>query len=226
MFDFEIINNSKIYIIGLLFSQVTFGILFFLSLINVIFILGLVYFSWYLYRKFGLILFVFGFFYLLKNTLVSYMKSLIDDNSKNSLYNSQRINLCLDFSTVSLVLSFLFIFFIYHDNEITKIYSKIYQNIFSLKILFDLALVFHYTYEMYEQNKSNYLISFDMNIHLILLILLIHYFIIFIFLFLKINLLLDITELNNMFESTVMMINKKEYNKNTPIFEIRTYKVF
>jgi len=225
-FDFEIIEKSKKFILLMIFSQIIVGWILFTDLFQILIVLFVIFLFWFLLNYFGLIFLLFTTLFYLKNVLISFIKHMIDNQSQELFENVKKIHLCYDFSNLSFLISILFIFFIYHENEISKIYSKIYQYVFTLKVLLDFGLMIHYIYEIHEQNKENYLLSLELNFHLILIILLIHYLIIFLFLLLKINVKFDIKDFDSMFNSTVKILQFKDYNRNSPICEIRIYKVF
>jgi len=211
-----LIENPQKYIFSL------FIFYLFLSYIvthNFSIILKIIFFfllSAYIFQYVGWFLFMFFFINHLKGFL--FQKFLIKKMSED--YN---LSVNIFASNFSVLISLIFIIFVYSENQIVRFYYKIYHKIFYLKLLFDIELIFKFIMEIYSQNKEDYLNIFQSSYRIFLLSFAIQYLLIFLSVNLKLNFKLD--------ESTFVSLfgeNKKilvEYNRSTPYFEIKLNKV-
>ncbi len=155
-----------------------------------------------------------------------YIEDMVLDSYIRKHYSEtvlKHISIIFNFSNISLLLSLIFIFMIYNEREYTKIYSKLNQKIFSLKIVLDMYLIFNYIYNLYYEFNDQYLKYINNTSHIVLVVLVLHYMIIFMSLFAKANFKLDKVTYDSIFKS--LDDTRKVTGKDTPYYEIKFLKV-
>ena len=217
-FHYNHIKNPLLRVLILILIQYPISIYISNSYIKFWFylIIGLIFL--FLYVKIGyLITLLLIFYYIEDFCLFNYMNTNFD--TKIIIH----LNYYFNFSNLSLLISILFLFIIYYEGEMIKVYNKIYLKIFCFKIILDIFLILNFVYNIYEEYKNEFFINIYETIHIIYILLTIHYMIILLGIFLKLNFRIDTTTYDSLFKH-LYEIEKIKGNQ-IPYFEIKFLKV-
>lgn len=188
----------------------------------------------FIYNRIGYFIFSILFIY--------YIEELIIKLYLNSTFDAKEVIFIISnfkYSHISLLISILFILYVYSDNKVYTFYYNIYKRIFYLKVLFDCSLIVSYVYNLYEEVDQNYLDSFFKSYRVVFILFGIHYLSIFVALYAKLNFRVDGSTMYAMFgtdeqhiqNSNNFVVNEYKYNqknlfgKNVKFFEIKLNKV-
>jgi len=217
-FHFNIIENSKLYVVALVTSQVIMSYFLTGSIFSFIISVAVLLFFFFIYSKLGFCVIPIMFIYYLEGMLLKvYLPANFSENEISLILLNFKL------SNLSLLLSIIFIIIVYYEAELVRIYYLIFRRIFFVKILFDSILIVNYIYSLYNELENKYLESLFKSYKIVLLFYIVHYVIIYIALFVKLNLKIDELTIDSYFpELRMEVIN---YDKSTPYYEIKINKV-
>jgi hypothetical protein len=244
-FHFEIIKNSKFYFYMIIFIQLP--VCYFLYAYYSIaeyeytyitptkaYLLGsfIVGFFSILFNRIGVLSFCLFLIYHLESVLLKlYLNASFTEPEISHIYSN------FNYSILSLLCSIFFIISVYTiaNDSISKIYFNIYKRIFLIKLLFDLALIISYIYNLYSEFNNDYIAKFNSTYQIIFILFSFHYVMIFLSLWARLNFKIEDKTIESYFDNLSPYIKKEgkdisdgrtaNYNKFTPYFELKFYKV-
>ena len=180
------------------------------------------------YKILGIIIYIL----LIILYFIIYFSLIYITTSYNSHFQEIIIN-NLSYVFFSFVISMIFIVIVFYleFENISKTDSSIYENIFKVKILYDIWLYINFIYNLYKENPNYYIEYFFEIYKLFLLFFSLNYIIIYFAIYLKLNLYITEEDVNWYFEDLNQYFKNKKsgdlviYGFYTPIIEIRLYKL-
>jgi hypothetical protein len=133
------------------------------------------------------------------------------------------INIYFKFSSLSLLISIIFVLFVFYESEFLKVYNQLYRNLLALKILFDIGLIINFVYSVYDQLNHDYIEVLHHTYYVVFGIMALHYVIIYLAIYCKQEIRMSNQTYESMFGSLGEMVENKDMNSS--YIEIRFYKV-
>ena len=223
----NIINNAKLILFLLIIIQVI--IIAFLSkhLFIFLYIFFIIILFWTLNETIGNFIYIFLLLiYCVKRIGIYYIEEKYNANFQNILYyNFFYIYISLLFSLVFIIS----IFYMEKDN-LSKIYTNIYQRFFQLKVLFDIWFIINFIYRLYKQNQNTFYDNFNNVYQILFLCFIFNYILIYFIISLKLTINITEEDINWYFDDLRPYIKKNSLNNAifygyyTPYIEIKFYQ--
>ena len=181
---------------------------------------------WIIYETIGIfIYFSLCVIYTIKYFGEYYIEEYYDTNFQNIFYYN------FFFVCISMVLSLVFIISVYYmeKDKLSKTYTKIYERVFILKMLFDIWLIINFIYRLYKNNPQTYYDNFYKIYRLLFLCFIFNYVVVYFLISLKLNLYVTEEDVNYYFEDLAPYISKTRannpilYGNYTPYIELKFY---
>ena len=221
------INNAKLILFLLIIIQVI--IIAFLSkhLFIFLYIFFIIILFWTLNETIGNFIYIFLLLiYCVKRIGKYYIKEKYNSNFQNILYyNFFYIYISFLFSLVFIIS----IFYMEKDN-LSKIYTNIYQRFFQLKVLFDIWFIINFIYRLYKQNQNKFYDNFNKVYQILFLCFIFNYILIYFIISLKLTINITEEDINWYFDDLRPYIKKNRLNNAifygyyTPYIEIKFYQ--
>ena len=136
------------------------------------------------------------------------------------------------FVCISMILSLIFIISVFYmeKDKLSKTYTKIYERVFILKILFDIWLIINFIFRLYKNNPQTYYDNFYNIYSLLFLCFIFNYIIVYIVISLKLNIYVTEEDVNYYFEDLAPYISKTRtnnpilYGNYSPYVELKFYR--
>ena len=115
-------------------------------------------------------------------------------------------------------------------DKLSKTYTKIYERVFILKILFDIWLIINFIFRLYKNNPQTYYDNFYNIYSLLFLCFIFNYIIVYIVISLKLNIYVTEEDVNYYFEDLAPYISKTRtnnpilYGNYSPYVELKFYR--
>ena len=182
---------------------------------------------WILNETIGNLIYIFLLLiYILKYLGTYYIDENYDTNFQNIFYYN------FFFVNISMCLSLCFIISIFYmeKDNLNKTYTKIYERIFQLKILFDIWLIINFIYRLYKNNPQSYYDNFYNTYQILFLCFIFNYIIVYIIIASKLSIYVSEKDINWYFDDLGPYIKKNRlnnpilYGNYTPYVELKFYQ--
>jgi hypothetical protein len=97
-------------------------------------------------------------------------------------------------------------------DNLSKIYTNIYQRFFQLKVLFDIWLIINFIYRLYKQNQNTFFDNFNNVYQILVLCFILNYILIYFIISLKLTINITEEDINWYFDELRPYIKKNSLN--------------